>query len=115
MPADDATADDSVRADGIAARVVAAPSSPSLACVVLMYTPPKDALPDMAGGRWPPARPQLSNTGAEPLGRALVSIGQYSIVIPVRGELKTNRTYELSVSGFYFYSSPHWVDTRILP
>ena len=31
-----------------------------------------------------------------------VGFGQHPIVTPVRGKLKTNRTYGLSVSGFYF-------------
>ena len=33
----------------------------------------------------------------------------------MRGELKTNRTYGLSVSDFCFYAPPHWGDNRILP
>jgi hypothetical protein len=57
------------RKEGQVRRNAAAVSSlaPSFACVVFIYTPPKEAFPDIAGGRWPPARPQLSNTGAEPL------------------------------------------------
>ena len=34
--------------------------------------------------------------------RFFMQVGRYPIVTPARGELKTNRTYGLSVSGFYF-------------
>jgi hypothetical protein len=80
--------------------------------------------------RWPPARPaqpraaqaprpgqdgasgppgaglavvaRLRAAQLEAAGAPEVDLGQYPIVTPVRGELKKNRTYGLSVSWFYF-------------
>ena len=43
---------------------------------------------------------------AEAMAGAGVGVGEYPIVTPVRGELKTNRPYGLSLSGFYFYRGP---------
>ena len=48
-------------------------------------------------------------------GPRILQRGQYPIVTPVRGQLKTNRTYGLFVSEFYFLKPPHWGDNRILP
>ena len=52
---------------------------------------------------------------AEAMAGAGVSVREYPIVTPVRGELKTIRPYGLSVSGFYFQRPCHWGGNRVFP
>ena len=61
----------------------------------------------------------LGGRGTSTLGtlegsaRLQARIGEYPMFTPVRRELKTNRTYGLSVNEFYFLKPPHWGDNRV--